>query len=153
MKSNIISMKQTKFLIMSVLIFTFRNGEAQKFNCPVKNGSIIIFVQKNSEQAKPSRIATIEALDSIVYSSSSGVVAKIDTNENSAINVFVKCNEFGFFYSGLRNVTVNKGDSIKASQILGTVSGDNRFQFTIIKDGKPLMASDFIKCTKKTIGN
>jgi hypothetical protein len=137
--------------IMKKIIFLFPLATfsfsilAQKpaFNCPVRNGRIII--EESGTEVKKNPGAVFEGKDLKVYNISEGQVKSIDTSYG-LITVFVESDEYSFSYHNLESVIPKLGQSITINKLIGKIKKGEKL-FLIMSNNKELVDPEkFLPC-------
>jgi hypothetical protein len=135
---------KNKILLFLSTIFSFSIlAQNRDFNCPIKNGRIIIEESQNEVDRNPG--AVFEGKNLRVYSISEGQVKSIDTSYGLT-TVFVESDEYTFSYHNLESVIPKLGQEITSKTRIGKIKKGERLFLIMSHNNELVDPEKFLPC-------
>jgi len=126
------------------------SSQAQKDSihlvCPFEHGSGREPKEPYTWNPPDQKVIMISHADSIIRSSVAGKVSNVEPGDEGMYDIVIYKGDFYFWYSGIANPLVTRGQNVNAGQAIGTYKLGTELEFRMFKDEEPMDPRNMLEC-------
>jgi hypothetical protein len=139
-----------KLLFVITCIFFFQHISAQKDTlslvCPFENGSGREPKEAFTWDPPEKKIIIVTKKDTIIRSCINATVSNVNPTEDDRFEVVIYYKDYYFWYYGVKQPFVKRGDALKAGQPLGKYIMGTEVEFRMFKKEEAMDPREFLDC-------
>ena len=133
-------------VLLCLPVSLFAQKDSLRLVCPFEHG-----LEKEPKEAyvlepREEKIIMVSNVDTLLRSCITGKVTNVSPTEDSNFEIVIHYKNFYFWYYGVANPLVKKGQNVVAGQSIGNYVSGTEIEFRMFKFEEPVNARNLLDC-------